>query len=83
MGEENEWLITYSKKQLKEKPYDFLIYGHRHLPMVIDIENSKHVNLGDWIDYFTYGEFDGEQFTLYRYLTKEAIDFRHLVKKSK
>jgi UDP-2,3-diacylglucosamine hydrolase len=27
-------------------------------------ENSEYVNLGDWIDYFTYGVFDGETFEL-------------------
>lgn len=81
LGKDNEWLIQYSKRQLALQHYDFLIYGHRHLPMVIDIDASKHINLGDWIDYFTYGEFDGENFTLYRYLTKETVDFRHLVEK--
>lgn len=83
LGKDQEWLIQYSKKQLAEEPYDFLVYGHRHLPMVIDLEQAKHINLGDWIDYFTYGVFDGKDFTLYRYLTKERVDFRHLIDESK
>lgn len=58
LGEENEWLVQYSKRKLESKHYDFFIFGHRHLPLEIDLqENSKYINLGDWIHYFTYGEF--------------------------
>ncbi|MGL6128025.1 MAG: UDP-2,3-diacylglucosamine diphosphatase, partial [Chryseobacterium artocarpi] len=38
---------------------DYFVYGHRHLPMVLDLgQNSKYINLGDWISYFTYGVFE-------------------------
>jgi UDP-2,3-diacylglucosamine hydrolase len=30
-------------------------------------ENSEYVNLGDWITYFTYGVFDGENFEIKKY----------------
>lgn len=62
LGEENEWLVLYSKRKLETKHYDYLIFGHRHLPMVIPVgPNSEYVNLGDWIIYFTYAEFkDGK-----------------------
>jgi UDP-2,3-diacylglucosamine hydrolase len=65
LGEENEWLVQYSKEKLKEKHRDFFVFGHRHLPMEIDLDNnSRYVNLGDWITYYTYGVFDGEGFAL-------------------
>lgn len=65
LGEENEWLVQYSRRKLLTRHYDYFIFGHRHLPMVISIaENSKYINLGDWIGYFTYGIFDGENFEL-------------------
>ena len=68
LGEENEWLIQYAKRKLQDKHYDYLVFGHRHLPMQIHVgENSQYVNLGDWIGYFTYGVFDGEQFDLKKY----------------
>jgi len=58
LGEENEWLVQYSRKKLIEKHYDFFIFGHRHLPLEINLNNdSTYINLGDWIQYFTYGEF--------------------------
>lgn len=60
LGEENEWLVLYAKKKLQEQHYDYFIFGHRHLPMNIVLnEKSRYVNLGDWINYFTYGMYDG------------------------
>ncbi|MFP5437364.1 MAG: UDP-2,3-diacylglucosamine diphosphatase [Bacteroidia bacterium] len=68
LGEENEWLVLYSKRKLETKHYDYLIFGHRHLPMVINVgPNSEYVNLGDWIIYFTYAVFDGTTFELKKY----------------
>jgi UDP-2,3-diacylglucosamine hydrolase len=68
LGEENEWLVLYSKRKLETKHYDYLIFGHRHLPMVIKVgPNSEYVNLGDWIIYFTYAVFDGNTFELKKY----------------
>ncbi|MGC4128616.1 MAG: UDP-2,3-diacylglucosamine diphosphatase [Bergeyella sp.] len=65
LGEDKEFLIIYSKEKLKKEHFDYFVYGHRHLPMVLDLgQDSKYVNLGDWISYFTYGVFDGENFEL-------------------
>ncbi|HEY0042826.1 MAG TPA: UDP-2,3-diacylglucosamine diphosphatase [Flavisolibacter sp.] len=65
LGEEQEWLVQYSKRKLETKHYDFFVFGHRHLPMMIKVgENSTYINLGDWIGYFTYGVFDGCDFEL-------------------
>jgi UDP-2,3-diacylglucosamine hydrolase len=65
LGEENEWLVQYCKSQLKEKHCDYFIFGHRHLPLEIKLqENSMYVNLGDWIQYFTYGEFSEDSIQL-------------------
>lgn len=68
LGEDKEWLVQYSKRKLESKHYDYLIFGHRHLPMNIKVgEHSSYVNLGDWITYFTYGVFDGNSFELLKY----------------
>jgi UDP-2,3-diacylglucosamine hydrolase len=65
LGEDNEWLVQYCKRQLEEKHRNYFVFGHRHLPLQIDLKNnSEYINLGDWITYFTYGIFDGEKFTL-------------------
>lgn len=68
LGEDNEWLVQYCKKKEAEKHRDFYIFGHRHLPLDINItENSRYLNLGDWIHYFTYAVFDGETLQLKKY----------------
>lgn len=65
LGEENEWLVIYSKDILQKKHYDYFIFGHRHLPLnILLTNNSRYINLGDWIKYFTYAVFDGEAVTL-------------------
>ena len=65
LGEEKEWLVIHSKELLEKTFYDFLIFGHRHLPLDLKINGgSRYINLGDWIRYFSYGEFDGKDFSL-------------------
>ena len=68
LGEDKEFLIVYSREKLKTEKVDYFIYGHRHLPMILDLDGkAKYVNLGDWISYFTYGVFDGETFQILEY----------------
>ena len=50
LGEENEWLVQYCKRKLETKHRDYFVFGHRHLPMTIELtQDSKYINLGDWI----------------------------------
>tara|TARA_R110000796_G_scaffold76517_2_gene171102 strand:- start:3012 stop:3782 length:771 start_codon:yes stop_codon:yes gene_type:complete len=68
LGKENEWLAIYAKRKLEEKHRDFFVFGHRHLPLEIELNNkSKYINLGDWIQYYTYGVFDGRTLELKKY----------------
>lgn len=68
LGEENEWLAQYAKRKLEQKHYDYFLFGHRHLPMEIQVgKDSKYINTGDWISHFTYAVFDGEDLTLKTY----------------
>jgi UDP-2,3-diacylglucosamine hydrolase len=68
LGKDKEWLVLYSKKKLAEKHRDYFIFGHRHLPLEIELgNNSKYINLGDWISHYTYGVFDGNFFELKTY----------------
>lgn len=67
-GVEKELLYQYSNRVLQSKHYDYLIFGHRHLMVDMEIgESSRYVNLGDWIVNFSYGVFDGEKFQLLKY----------------
>ena len=67
LGDEKEWLVQYCKRKLSETHYDYFVFGHRHLPLEIKLqESSTYINLGDWIQYFTYGEMD-KNFDLKKY----------------
>lgn len=69
LGEDKEALIVYCKEQYQEKKYNFFLFGHRHLPLEIDIaSDSKYVNTGDWIKYYSYAVFDGEDLQLLTYI---------------
>ena len=73
-GEEKEHLLQYAKEILKDEYFDFFIFGHRHLALDIAIQsNSHYINVGDWVTYFTYAEFDGNNMTLKNY--KDEIGF--------
>ena len=68
LGEDNEWLVQYAKLKLESKHRDYFIFGHRHLPMEVNLgQDSQYLNIGDWIQYFTYGVFDGEHLELKTY----------------
>ena len=68
LGEDNEWLVQYCRRKEAEQHRDYYIFGHRHLPMEIDIaNNSKYINLGDWITYYTYAEFSNTAISLKKY----------------
>lgn len=57
LGEDNEWLIQYCREQLKTKEVDYFIFGHRHLPLDIQLnEKSRYLNLGEWISQCRYVE---------------------------
>jgi UDP-2,3-diacylglucosamine hydrolase len=67
LGEEKEWLVQYCKRKLSQAHYDYFVFGHRHLPLEVQLEeNSMYLNLGDWIQYFTYGEFE-DSFKILKY----------------
>ena len=64
-GNEEEWLTKYCRSKLKQKHYDFFVFGHRHIPLEVELNgSSKYINLGDWVTHFTYAEFDGDSVSL-------------------
>jgi UDP-2,3-diacylglucosamine hydrolase len=44
----------------KVKKRDFFLFGHQHYPCDIKIDkDTRYINLGDWINHYSYAEFDG------------------------
>lgn len=68
LGEEKEWLAIYAKEVLEREHFDYFIFGHRHLPMEIPLnEKSTYINLGAWIKDCTYVIIDGDKLKLERW----------------
>ncbi len=47
-----------------EQGFDYAIFGHLHSPKFQPFGQKAYLNLGDWIENFTYAEFDGESLSL-------------------
>jgi UDP-2,3-diacylglucosamine hydrolase len=72
LGEDKEWLIIYCKEQLLKKNIDFFVFGHRHLAIDHRLPGTaRYINLGDWIRYYTYAVFDGNEMLLKSYNGKD------------
>lgn len=68
LGEDREWLIQYANDILHTQHYDYFIFGHRHFPYEIELrKDSKIINLGEWINYYTYAVWDGQTLNLQRW----------------
>lgn len=64
-GEDKETLVIFAKKYAEEHEVDFMVFGHRHVELNLELKNkSRVVILGDFIGIFSYGVFDGENFWL-------------------
>ncbi len=61
-------MLIYSREQEKIAHHDYYIFGHRHLPLDLEINaSSRYINLGEWVNYYTYAVFDGEKVSLLEY----------------
>jgi len=77
LGEEKEWLILYANKKVTEEFAEYFIFGHRHLPMTLPLKNntnSLYINLGDWIQYYTFGVLTPESFYLNSFSNTNLLD---------
>ncbi|MEM9391443.1 MAG: UDP-2,3-diacylglucosamine diphosphatase [Bacteroidota bacterium] len=62
---DKEFLLQYCKSKEQQEHHDYYVFGHRHLPLDLEIGNaSKYINLGEWVNYYTYGRYDGKHFEL-------------------
>lgn len=67
-GEDKEWLILFAKSVLQKEHFDYFVFGHRHLPLDIVLnEKSRYINTGDWLFCNSYAVFDGATLELKYY----------------
>lgn len=64
-GEEREFLLAWCREVEKSSHHDFYIFGHRHLPLDLKVgDSSRYINLGEWVHFSPYAEFDGKKLEL-------------------
>lgn len=70
---DKEILFQYCKEVESKQHHDYYVFGHRHFIFDEKVgENSRYINLGDWIKYFSYGVFDGKTFEVKKYTFNRA-----------
>lgn len=69
LGEDKEYLIQFAKQEIIRTPdIDYFVFGHRHILLDFPLNGkSRVINIGDWIQYFSYGAFDGKEMKLERF----------------
>lgn len=72
---EQEWLVAYAERKIQSTPYDYLVFGHRHLPIRYPLSNgtSTYINLGEWLSFETYGVLTPQGFDLLYYDNPNGI----------
>ena len=64
-GDDHELQVLFARDTLTKEHFDYFIFGHRHIPFDVQVGNSRVVNLGDWINNFTYAVWDGTELALH------------------
>jgi UDP-2,3-diacylglucosamine hydrolase len=65
LGADKEWLIQYCREVLEKKHYDYFIFGHRHMAIDFQLnEQSRYINLGEWMHQESWAHWDGKELTL-------------------
>ena len=65
-GPEGEWLHHHCRSVLNAAPYDGFIFGHRHLPLDLEVQSddgqrtARYLNCGDWLQHRSYVTVDDE-----------------------
>jgi UDP-2,3-diacylglucosamine hydrolase len=58
--------INFAREKIQQG-YDAVIMGHTHYPMIKDLGKGIYLNIGDWIENFTYGKLKDSKFILEKF----------------
>lgn len=65
-----EYIWQYCKEVEATQHFDYYMFGHRHLPLLLEVKGNpmasagRYINIGEWIKQFTFGVFDGQEVQL-------------------
>jgi len=69
----NEYIYNFCMEKLQNEDYDYMIFGHRHIAMEVDLNSStKYINTGTWLGNSTYAEFNGTEVKVKTYTINKS-----------
>jgi UDP-2,3-diacylglucosamine hydrolase len=57
LNDQNDY-VEFARQRFRDG-YDYVIMGHRHTPYELNEKDKKYINLGDWLEHYSYAVFDG------------------------
>ncbi|MDR1552846.1 MAG: UDP-2,3-diacylglucosamine diphosphatase [Prevotellaceae bacterium] len=67
-NENTDRLLAFAKQKLNEKHIDFFVFGHRHTPIQLQLQNgSLFTIVGEWIHGREYAVFDKKELKLHKH----------------
>jgi UDP-2,3-diacylglucosamine hydrolase len=74
-GPEQEWLFQYVKEKQALQHRDYYIFGHRHLPLNLEVGSAKYINTGDWLHHNTFAVFDQQELRLMKWNNGQMLPY--------
>ena len=74
-GPEQEWLFQYVKEKQALQKRDYYIFGHRHLPLNLEVGSAKYINTGDWLQHYTFAVFDLKELRLMKWKNGQLLPY--------
>jgi UDP-2,3-diacylglucosamine hydrolase len=77
----DEYIWQYCKEMEAKQHFDYYIFGHRHLPLDLEVNGNpttnagRYINIGEWIKLFTFGVFDGQEVKLHTFKNDKIEEF--------
>lgn len=67
MGED-EIITQFARQTLAQQHIDYFVFGHWHSPIAYPLsDRSSLIILGDWLESYTYAQWDGQKVELVKY----------------
>jgi len=78
----HDGLKDFAEKKIAEEGFEYVIMGHRHLPLRVNFPKGTYINLGDWIDNFSYAVFKEGSMEFISYYNKKESKYRQEIIKA-
>ena len=62
--QKQDGMAIFAERKIAAGAHDYVVMGHRHQARITPMPQGIYVNLGDWIQSYTYGVFDEAGFRL-------------------